>query len=175
MVISCLGRGRYIGVGERCDRGQVRQSEGGRVMSTKKSVVFLLSVFALGFALPEFVQRADAQVLYGSVSGSITDQSGAGVPKAHVVATNKATNVKREADADETGHYLISDLPPGEYDLSVKANGFKPVTLTNLRWGANPATNADARLEVGTMAQEVMVEASAVTLQTEKTDLHTEL
>src|SRR5437763_1844558 len=119
--------------------------------------------------------RTDAQVLYGSVSGTVTDQSGAAVAHAHVVAMNRATNVQREADADENGHYLIPDLPPGAYDLSVSATGFKPLTQTDLTVATNAITNADVRLQVGAVSERVTVEASTVTLQTEKTDLHTEL
>src|SRR5437879_4279681 len=134
-----------------------------------------LSMFVLGFALLGLVQRADAQVLFGSVSGTVTDQSGAGVPKAHVTLINKATGVQRESDADESGHYTITDVPPGNCDLKVTASGFKPLTQTNLTVAANVVTNADARLQVGAVSEQVTVEAAAVNLQTEKTDLHTEL
>ncbi len=137
--------------------------------------IFVVCLFVLGFAALGYVRRADAQVLYGSVTGTVTDQSGASVPKAHVVVVNRATRVTREADADDTGHYLIVDLPPGDYDLTVKVSGFKPLTQTNLMVTANTVTNADASLQVGTVSQQVSVEASTVTLQTEKTDIHTEL
>jgi len=105
----------------------------------------------------------------------VTDQSGAGVAKAHAVVTNRATAVVREADADDTGHYTITDVPPGAYDLKVTASGFRPLTQTNLAIAANTVTNGDAKLQVGAVSEQVTVEASAVTLQTEKTDLHTEL
>jgi len=136
---------------------------------------FFLSVFVLGFLLLGFVQRADAQVLFGSVSGTVTDQSGAGVPKARIALVSKATSVQKEADADESGHYTITDVPPGSYDLTVKVSGFKPLTQTNLTVAANVVTNGDARLQVGAVSDQVIVEAAAVSLQTEKTDLHTEL
>src|SRR5205809_6291249 len=136
---------------------------------------FFLSVFVLGFLLLGFVQRADAQVLFGSVSGTVTDQSGAGVPKARIALVSKATSVQKEADADESGHYTIADVPPGSYDLTVKVSGFKPLTQTNLTVAANVVTNGDARLQVGAVSDQVIVEAAAVSLQTEKTDLHTEL
>ena len=134
-----------------------------------------LSLFVLGFALMGLVQRADAQVLFGSVSGTVTDQSGAGVPRAHVTLINRATSVQKEADADESGHYTITDVPPGNYDLKVTASGFKPLTQTNLSVSVNTVTNADVKLQVGAVSEQVTVEASTVTLQTEKTDLHTEL
>src|SRR5204863_7007481 len=132
-------------------------------------------LFALGFLALGYVHRADAQVLYGSVSGSITDQSGAAVAKAHVIVTNRATSVTREADSDETGRYRITDVPPGDYDLKITASGFRLLTQTHLLVTANTVTNADAKLQVGEMSQQVTVEASVVSLQTEKTDIHTEL
>jgi hypothetical protein len=132
-------------------------------------VVFLV------FALLGVVQHADAQVLFGSVSGTITDQSGAGMPKAHVTLINKATSVQKEADTDESGHYTITDVPPGDYDLKVTASGFKPLTQTNLMVTANTVINGDAKLQVGAISEQISVEASTVLLQTEKTDVHTEL
>ena len=136
---------------------------------------FSLSLFVLGFALLGFLPRADAQVLFGSVNGTVTDQTGAGVPKAHITLINKATSVQKEANADESGHYTITDVPPGNYDLKVTASGFKPLTQTNLMVEANTVMNGDAKLQVGALSEQVTVEASTVTLQTEKTDVHTEL
>src|ERR1700680_1765862 len=121
------------------------------------------------------VRPLQAQVLYGSVTGTVSDQSGAAVPKAHLTLTNRATDITRETDADENGHYLITDVPPGSYDLKVTAGGFKPLIQTNLTITANTVTNADAGLQVGALSEQVTVEASTVTLQTEKTDLHTDL
>jgi len=135
----------------------------------------LVTLVAVGVQTVLFVPVLNAQVLYGSVTGTVTDQSGAGVPKAHVAATNRATSVVREADADENGHYTITDLGPGEYDLKVTASGFKPLTQTNLMVAANTVTNGDASLQVGAMSEQVTVEASVVNLQTEKSDVHTEL
>jgi len=132
-------------------------------------------VFLLGFVLLGAVQPTGAQVLFGSVSGTITDPSGAGLPKAHVTLINKATSVQKEADTDESGHYIITDVPPGNYDLKITASGFKPLTQTNLTVTANTVMNGDAKLQVGAVSEQVTVEASTVTLQTEKTDVHTEL
>lgn len=133
-------------------------------------VVLVFALVALAQA-----QRVDAQVLYGSVTGTVSDQSGGAVPKAHVTLTNRATGVARETDADENGHYLITDVSPGSYDFKATASGFKPLTQTNLTVMANTVTNADAGLQIGALSEQVTVEASTVTLQTEKTDLHTEL
>src|SRR5216684_6768503 len=144
-------------------------------MSKIRPRISLLYLFALSFLLLGYVRDVGAQVLYGSVTGTVTDQSGAAVPKAHVVVTNIATGVARETDADENGHYLITDVSPGSYDLKVTSSGFKPLTQKNLTVTANTVTNADVGLQVGAISEQVIVEASTVTLQTEKTDLHTDL
>jgi carboxypeptidase family protein/TonB-dependent receptor-like protein len=145
------------------------------MMSRSRLRVLVVSFLAFGLLALVYAQRADAQVLYGSVTGTVSDQSGAAVPRAHVSVTSRATGIEREGDADENGHYTITDIPPGIYDLKVTASGFKPLTQTNLTIAANTVTNADASLQVGAVSEQVTVEASAVNLQTEKTDLHTEL
>ena len=68
-------------------------------MIRTKSVV-LVSLLTLGFVLAGLVQRSEAQVLFGSVSGTVTDQSGATVSKAHISSVNRATGVQKETDAD---------------------------------------------------------------------------
>jgi hypothetical protein len=92
-----------------------------------------------------------------------------------VTLINKATSVQKEADTDESGHYAITDVSPGNYDLKIAASGFKPLTQTNLTVTANTVMSGDAKLQVGAVSEQVTVEASTVTLQTEKTDVHTEL
>src|SRR5712664_3930969 len=147
-------------------------------MMSKLSWLLLLGLVTLAAVSVQtvmFVPALNAQVLYGSVTGTVTDQSGAGVPKAHLTATNRATSVVREADADDNGHYTITDLAPGNYDLKVTASGFKPLTQTNLMVAANTVTTGDVNLQVGAMSEQVTVEASVVNLQTEKSDVHTEL
>src|SRR5512133_584577 len=143
-------------------------------MLRKKSAV-LVALVTLGFAAVGSVQSVQAQVLFGSVSGTITDQSGAAVGKAHGTSVNKRTGGQRETDADDSGHYTLTDLPPGLYDVTVTASGFKPLTQTDVRVGANVVTNTNFNVQVGSVSEKVTVEASAVTLQTEKTDVHTEI
>ena len=142
-------------------------------MLRNKSVVLLAVVLA--FALFGMVQSANAQVLFGSASGTITDQSGAAVPKAHVSSVNKATGVRKETDADAGGFYRLTDLSPGLYDITVTAGGFKPLTQTSVTVAANVVTNTNFNLQVGSVSEQVTVEAQGVTLQTEKTDVHTEI
>src|ERR1051326_2066047 len=120
-------------------------------MLRNKSAV-LLALASVGCTLFGFVHTANAQVLFGSASGTVTDPSGAAVPKAHVSSISKATGAKRETDADASGFYTLTDLSPGLYDVTVTAAGFKPMTQTDVRVGANVVTNANFNLQVGSVS-----------------------
>jgi protocatechuate 3,4-dioxygenase beta subunit len=73
-----------------------------------------------------------AQTLYGSIVGTVTDQSGAVVPNAQVKAVNPATGETRETTADEAGRFSIGNVVPGNYDLKVSAPGFRLSTKTGV-------------------------------------------
>jgi len=133
-------------------------------------VAAILVVAALIAAPP-----ASAQTLYGSITGAVTDQSGAPVPGATVVATNAATALKVEATTDATGHYTFRNLVPGDYDLAISVQGFREHRQTAVRVPAGNPLRVDVKLEVGTVAEAVTVVGESTLLQTEKADLHTEL
>src|SRR4030095_16790858 len=77
-------------------------------------------IFALAIPLV-----ANAQVLYGSVTGNVTDQKGAGLPGVKVTVTNVGTSSTRDITTDERGGYLVSNLLPGSYTVTFEANSFK--------------------------------------------------
>jgi len=118
---------------------------------------------------------ASAQVLYGSIAGTVTDQARAVVPKATVTVRNTATGLLRDVNADEAGYYSITNLPEGAYDLSVTVPGFKTLTQRGLNVLINNVTQADLSLEVGAVTDSITVEASAALLQTSKTDVSVNL
>ncbi len=118
---------------------------------------------------------ASAQVLYGSVVGTVTDPSGAAVSKAEVKITNTSTGLSRQGVTNESGYYSISNLPEGNYDLTVTVSGFKPVTQKNVNVLINNTARVDVALEVGSLAESVTVDASAALLQTTKADVNVNL
>ncbi len=118
---------------------------------------------------------ATAQVLYGSVVGLVEDSSKAVMPNAAVGLTNKGTGQVYEGKTDEGGRFVIPNVLPGDYDIKVTAQGFKSQTRTDVRIVASIVTRADFTMEVGAVTEEVTVSASAVMLQTDKADTHTEL
>lgn len=130
----------------------------------------LLSVVFAATANP-----AAAQVLYGSLTGTVHDGGGAVVPAAKVIARNTGTAQETTAQTNEVGSYTFSNLLPGTYDLIISAQGFRPVTKQGLPITVNVVRREDATLEVGQVTESILVEAGQVSLQTDKADLHTEL
>jgi hypothetical protein len=143
---------------------------------TRRAVrLFLLCCVAASFLAAMFPKQANAQVLYGSITGVITDQSGAVVPGAQVTITNEDTGLKRTTTTDATGRYRTLDLPQGSYTIEVSSSGFKPLKKTNVSVTIGQVNVQDLQLELGAVSQEVTVQGTAAVLQTQKADVHTEI
>lgn len=125
------------------------------------------------FAVSPFT--ADGQVLYGSVVGLVQDSSNSAMPGASVTLTNKGTGQIYESKSDEGGRFTVPNIVPGSYDLKISAQGFRPYTRTDVAVTANTITRSDVTMEVGSTTEQITVEASATSLQTDKADTHTEL
>ena len=146
-------------------------------------VKFTRSAYAYGLlagVLPALLlvaaaRPANAQVLYGSVVGTVTDPSGAVIPGAAVTLTSKQIGVNRSDKTDEGGRYSFVNVLPGTYDVSVGATGFRTFVAQALDVTPNTIHRIDSKLEVGQIADQVTVEGTAVALQTEKADTHTEI
>src|SRR4051812_19878244 len=122
-------------------------------MSKRASIsVFLLVVCLCAAALP---QAMIAQVLYGSVTGTITDQTSAVIPAVQVALTNDATGLKRQVATDAAGIFRILDLPQGTYTIEVTAAGFRPLKKTNVVVVIGQVNAQDLQLTVGTAGQEI--------------------
>ncbi|PYR94214.1 MAG: hypothetical protein DMF84_06600 [Acidobacteria bacterium] len=136
----------------------------------------ILFCLAIGLIVMGYAPRtASAQVLYGSIAGTLTDETGAIIPRATVTAMNTSTGLSRQATTDESGYYSIPNLLEGTYDLSVNASGFRPYTQKGVSVRINVATRVDAVVQVGALNEQVTVEASTAVLQTTKTDVSVSL
>lgn len=121
------------------------------------------------------VSAAVAQVLYGSLTGNVTDPSGAVVSNAKVDALNMATGVTRTTTTDNNGVYRIPDLQEGTYRVSISAQGFSTTALQNVAVTVNNIRRADAQLLVAQAQTVVEVNAEQQVLQTDKSDVHLDL
>ena len=100
------------------------------------------------------------------ITGAVRDQSGAVLPGVEITATQTETGVARNAVTDETGSYVLPNLPIGPYRLEAALPGFRTYVQTGivLQVNSNPAINAT--LEVGQVAEKVEVQANAAMVET---------
>ncbi len=101
-----------------------------------------------------------AQTVTGTVTGTVTDQSGAVIAGATVVALNADTGVASSATSDGAGVYRVSFLPIGRYQLTVQANGFSTQTVPPFQLEAVQTATFNVKLSVGTATQTVTVSDS---------------
>ena len=90
------------------------------------------------------ISSARAQVS-ASISGVVTDPSGAAVPSGNVTAKNLETDVLRSSLTDNAGHYLILALPVGEYEVRASKTGFQDSTRTGIQLNLNQEATIDLR------------------------------
>ena len=115
--------------------------------------------------------RVNAQTFYGSVVGSVTDNSGAVVAGATVTITNLGTSESRTADTNAAGEYSFVNLVPANYKVDVQAGNFKHFVRQSVAVTVNTTTRVNAVLEVGAATETVEVSTSTPLLQTESGSL----
>ena len=128
-------------------------------------VLFLVLVLVSGGPAPGQTDTA-------TITGIVTDASGAAVPGAAVEATNTATGLKYRVESNETGSYSVTALPIGLYDLGITAQGFQTVQRSGVRLSAGDRARIDVELQVGSVTEVVEVTSQAPLLQSETSNLN---
>jgi hypothetical protein len=118
---------------------------------------------------------AIAQVLYGSLVGNITDDTGGALPGATVTITHTETGATHEAVTDNAGAFRFSTVQPGTYTVTVKLTGFRTFTRERVPITLNSITRVDAPLQVGQLNENVTVSAETPVLQTDRAEVRAEL
>src|SRR2546423_809954 len=115
-----------------------------------------------------------AQTLYGSLVGTVTDSSGLAVPGATVKITQTETNQSRETTTNDTGAYTFTNIAAGTYRVEVMLPGFQTFRSSDVVVRPNTAVRVDAKLNVGTVSESVVVTGQAALLQTETAVVQTQ-
>src|SRR5687767_7713267 len=124
----------------------------------------LTTITRLAFVLL-CVSSAFAQV--ATLTGRVTDQSGAVVPEATVTARATDTGASTATETTSEGYYTLPALSPGRYELSVTKQGFVPVKQTGLELTVQQVARLDVTLKVGAMSETIEVQAQAPLLDSE--------
>lgn len=117
---------------------------------------FIFAIFVL-LALPALLL---AQEFRGTISGIVTDATGAAVPNVSVTATEVQTGTKTETASNGDGNYTIPFLPPGDYNLTAQAQGFKELVRKGVHLASGDHPVIDMQLEIGTVGQTIDVTAT---------------
>jgi len=125
--------------------------------ATSRALLLVLFIAGLSFG----------QSPRGTLTGTVSDKSGAVIPNARVVVTATATNTTSTTDSGDSGVFTVPNLSPGSYSVRVDKAGFRPARITGIDMDAGATIRADAVLEVGTSATAIEVTAGAIQLQTE--------
>jgi hypothetical protein len=119
---------------------------------------------------------ANAQVLFGSLTGTITDKTGALVPSMNVTATNEGTGEIRTGQSNGQGLYSILDVLPGVYSISVpKTGSFAAYTQKGVAVDANHQVRVDMVLQLASVTAEVSVTTAPPELQTDTAQVEADI
>lgn len=122
-----------------------------------------------------FAAAVLAQVNRATITGTVTDSSGAVVPGVAVSATNSATGVVTSSVTNNDGIYSVLNLFPGKYAVEFKKNGFVTVSEPNIVLESTQVAQLNAKLEIGAVAQVVVVTAEAPVLDRETATVGTNM
>jgi hypothetical protein len=133
---------------------------------------FALALFACANLL--LISPAGAQSVYGSIFGTVSDESGAAVPDATVTVTDEAKGTIVSVTSNASGDYSVPHLIPDVYDLKVTAKGFKAFETKGIKVEADTAPRIDPTMSVGGSTETVQVSAEdQPLLKTDRADVST--
>ena len=107
----------------------------------------------------------------GTITGTVTDPSGAVIPKARVIVRNEETNATRDAETNEDGDYTVALLPPGRYRVAVEKAGFRRSVFHDVSVDVDQTVRLDFALRIGAITEEVIVTATPPIVQTDTSTL----
>jgi hypothetical protein len=137
------------------------------------SKLSLLATASLSFALlAGTAGRTAAQVLYGTITGNVSDTTGALISGASILVTNTASGVSAKAVSNSAGTFLIQNLQPATYDVKVSDSGYASALENNVTVIENTVQRVNVSLTVGAVSQAVTVTAQGGMLQTDRADVN---
>ena len=132
---------------------------------------WIILVVLLAVASPALFAQASAGT--GSVSGVVTDQSGAVMPNVEIVVRNVGTNVVRTMMSNEAGRYEAVALQPGEYEVSASRSGFAKLVRQGITVAVGQRAVVDLGMSVSATVETITVSGNTAVVETDKTEVST--
>jgi hypothetical protein len=115
--------------------------------------------------------KSQAQAVFGSIVGTVTDPSGAVIPNATIVVTDTAKGTSQTVQSNESGNYTVSRLIPDTYSIKATAKGFSPAEADGIAISAGTTPQVNLVFQAAGASQTVTVTAEAAPLQTDGGDV----
>src|SRR5580692_8156524 len=131
---------------------------------TRRNLKILLLLAALIVSL---TPAARSQNISATLRGTVHDSAGSVVSGATVTVQNNGTGIIHTTTTNNNGDYVVLQLPPATYTVTVTQNGFEPSKFTGIILNVDQEARVDVALGVGSVAQQVEVNSTAILLQTE--------
>jgi len=128
--------------------------------------ILLPALLGLLLAMPAFASGPT-----GTITGTVTDPSGAVVRNAGITVVNQATNAVRDAETNDDGDFTVALLPPGRYQVTAEAKGFRKSIFSDVTVDVDQTVRADFSLVVGASNEEVRVKDTPPAIQTDTSTL----
>ena len=120
---------------------------------------------------PIRVSRSSSNEIPAEISGIVKDPAGEVIPNTAVVATNTATRLKFTAATNDSGEYLLTQLPVGSYSVAVSAQGFKQAISENIVLHLGDRMRQDFQLAIGEQSETMVVQEAPDLVQTESAQI----
>src|SRR5208337_2708713 len=165
----CIDRYTFISPNAACDR----------MCALNREVLIMtiagkLTSFVAGLIVfVQFTGLLQAQVDKATITGTVTDQSGAVIVGASVTVTSVETGARYTGESNAAGIYRVSGLPIGTYSVEYERNGFKKLTRSGLALGTAQVAEINVNMVPGAVTEVVQVTTAPVMLETETTDIAT--
>ena len=105
-----------------------------------------------------------------SITGQVTDATGAAVPRANITVVEQGTGLTRKTVTNANGNYVVADLPTGKYRVTAELPGFKTEVVDNNPLNTNVSIEVNLKLQVGSQSDSVTVQADVATVETTNGD-----
>src|SRR6185437_15635927 len=138
---------------------------------TRKPSSRIGSVGLLLMLMTALALQGVAQIATGRIAGTVTDSSGAVIAGANVTLTNEATGVAQTVRSTSTGLYVFTAVNPGNYTMKVVRTGFSDFVVNGIAVHVQETATIPVKLNVGSIAQNVIVTAAAPLLQTQSAEV----
>ena len=138
-------------------------------MRQRSALNVSLVVIAVVCLVPQTFSQAILS--FAQLNGTIQDTTGRIIVGASVIARNLATNQTYPTTTNTSGYYVVPNLPPGQYELSVQASGFAKSVQTRLTLTVGQTATLDVTLKVATSGESVTVTTEAPPIETSRSEV----